>query len=381
MPALLINLKIDLQEKLDFLKVTIEDLTGLFEECHVKIRGNYSKECVEYIQRQLGNEVNFYQELQEADWIDATLEMLNQVKSRSIFLYFEDHRLVASRLQLEKTLTDFDNYNLDYLTYSFFKASNLDIKNLLPLNVNQRSLFSDFILTKSNLGLIGKISPRYHTFSLVSLISSEYFREVLEIENKKLKLFNSKISSILTRLFVYPRYRKVVATINNILAWFNIRLCLHSPASPFNLEKTWSESILNTHGWKFGILKEELFANYDDDNGAYEESLIKKGLYPFDANSIKIENDYLKNLNDVTLQINLKKGELFDCTYFSHNHRIRHAPKVKINVILGDITVHYKGNVISLLSGDNKLFYSNLSPVIHCNDFSELELIIFDEIF
>ena len=35
MPALFINLKIDDQEKFDFLKVTIADLTGLFEECHV----------------------------------------------------------------------------------------------------------------------------------------------------------------------------------------------------------------------------------------------------------------------------------------------------------------------------------------------------------
>jgi hypothetical protein len=54
MPALLINIKIDLQEKFDLFKVTIADLTGLFEECHVKIRGIYSKECVEYIRGQLG---------------------------------------------------------------------------------------------------------------------------------------------------------------------------------------------------------------------------------------------------------------------------------------------------------------------------------------
>jgi hypothetical protein len=72
MPALLINLKIDLQEKFDILKATIADLTGLFEECHVKIRGTYSKECVEYILGKLGNEVNFYQELQESDWVAAT---------------------------------------------------------------------------------------------------------------------------------------------------------------------------------------------------------------------------------------------------------------------------------------------------------------------
>jgi hypothetical protein len=379
MPALLINLKIDVKEKFEFFKVTLGDLSGLFEECHIKIRGIYSRECVEYAKGQLGNGIHFYQELQESDWVAATLEILGQVTSRSVFLYFEDHRLVASRQRLEQALEDFDRYNLDHMCYSFFKASQLDVKNLLPLGAIQRELFSEFYLSKNNLNLIGKISPHYCTFSLVSMVSVEYFKEILTVENKKIKIFDRKLIAILTRMFPHPRYRKVISTVNANFSWLNLRLCISDPTSPFNLEKVWYESILNNQRFKFGILKQELFANYDDDNGAYGESLIKRGLYPFDPHYFDMDD--ANNLNNVVSNITLNKGESIDCTYYSHNGRIRHAPKVQINVVRGSINVHYKDAFFSLSSGQTKFFYSNMSPVINCIEFAELEIKIFDDIF
>lgn len=378
MPALLINIKVDAQEKFEFFKITLADLSGIFEECHVKIRGVYSQECVKYAQAQLGNGIHLYQELQERDWVAATLEMLSQVKSRSVFLYFEDHKLVVNRQRLEQVLADFDEYNLDYLCYSFFKASQLDVNNLLPLGVTQRELFHEFYLN-NNSNLIGKISPHYCIFSLVSLASVEYFRKILTTENKKFKIFSRMLIVVLARIFPYPRYRKVIKAINDKLSWFNVRICISEPSSPFNLEKVWYEAMLDKHRWKFGILKQELFANYDDDNGAYGESLIKKGLYPFDAHSLDI--DGVKNLNNIVLQIELREGELFDCTYYSHNGRICHAPKVQIKVIRGEITVRYRDAIFPLSCGEAKLFYSNMSPVIRCIEFAELEVKVFDEIF
>ena len=46
MPALFVNLKIDQEEKLDFFKVTFSELIELFDEYHIKIRGNYTSECL-----------------------------------------------------------------------------------------------------------------------------------------------------------------------------------------------------------------------------------------------------------------------------------------------------------------------------------------------
>lgn len=380
MPALLINIKVDAQEKFEFFKVTLADLSGIFEECHVKIRGVYSQECVKYAQAQLGNGVHLYQELQERDWVAATLEMLNQVKSRSVFLYFEDHKLVVNQQRLEQVLVDFDKCNLDYLCYSFFKASQLDVKNLLPLGVTQRESFHEFALNNKNLNLIGKLSPGYYTFSLVSIVSINCFRELLLVENKNFKIFNGKITSLITRLFFYPLYREVLKKINHAFSFFGARLCIYPPSSPFNLEKIWFEStVSNRDGWKFGILKQELFANYDDDNGAYGESLIKKGLYPFDAQPPG--TDSAERLNSVVNQIALKEGESFDCTYYSHKGRISRAPQVEINVVCGKVIVLYQGVAFPLSSGDVKLFYSNLNPVIQCVESSDVQIKVFDEVF
>lgn len=378
MPALLINLKIDAQEKFEFFKVTLADLSGLFEECHIKIRGAYAQECVDYARDQLGKGIHLYQSLQEKDWVAATWDMLGQVGSRSVFLYFEDHRLVASRQQLQQTLAAFDQANLDYLCYSFFKASQLDVKNLLPLGALQNELLSEFDLSNSTLGLVGKISPDYYTFSLVSVVSVAYLKLILAADNRSIKLYSRMMVAVLTRLFPYPKYRRVIQKINAGLSWSNAILCIYEPSSPFNLEKAWYESILTDRGWKFGILRQELIANFDDDNGAYEESLIKKGRYPFDAH--KVDMSAVGKLGNVVRQIALKDGERFDCTYYSHNGRIRHAPIVQINVIRGSIAVHYQDDSFPLSSGESKLFYSNMSPVIHCIELANLELRVFDEI-
>ena len=379
MPALLINIKVDAQEKFEFFKVTLADLSGLFEECHIKIRGTYSQECVKYAQDKLGNGIYFYQELQERDWVAATLEILCQVESRSVFLYFEDHKLVATRERLEQTLAEFDKCNLDYLCYSFFKASQLDVKNLLPLGVSQRELFHEFSLSIQNLKLIEKLSPGYYTFSLVSLVSVKYFRELLSAENKRFKIFSKKITALTSLLFTYPRYRVIFKKLNHVISSFSARLCIYPPSSPFNLEKIWFESIPITGDWKFGIPKHELFANYDDDNGAYEESLIKRGIFPFGAHSFDM--DGVESLNNVVCDIILQNGESFDCTYYSHNGRIRSAPRIEINVVRGSIVVLYQGASFPLSSGETKLFYSNLSPAIQCIESSEVKIKVFDEIF
>lgn len=380
MPTLLINIKIDLREKFDLFKVTLSDLSGIFGEYHIKVRGAYSQECIEYIQRQLGNEIHLYQELQESDWVEATLVMLDQVKTRSVFLYFEDHKLLGTRQDLEKTLLDFDKYNLDYLCYSFFKASQLGVKNLLPLEVTQRELFHEFDLTAQNISLVGKISPGYYTFSLLSLISVKYFREVLSAENKPIKIFGRKVVSLIIRLFPYPQYRAVFKTINHSLSSLSARLCIYPPSSPFNLEKMWFESPFPIEeSWKFGILKDELFANHDDDNGAYGESLIKRGLYPFTTEENIRPEDICGTLIKKT--INLSQGQCFDLLYHSSVGRISNPPIVFIRVESGRVLLKLDGSESLMVSGDLRSVYSNRGAVLKADEAAVLELKIFDEIF
>ena len=85
MTALFINLKIDKQEKFELFKVTLSDIEKLFNECHIKIRGELADECILFAKELFFDRAKFYQELQETDWVAASLLMIENVKSRSIF--------------------------------------------------------------------------------------------------------------------------------------------------------------------------------------------------------------------------------------------------------------------------------------------------------
>lgn len=376
MPALLVNVKIDCQEKLDLFKATLADLRGLFDECHIKIRGTMASHCIEYAKRQFEGTAKFYQELQETDWVAASLVMLGQVGSRSVFLYCEDHKLVESQQRLKQVLDVFDGCELDYLCYSFFQASQLGVRNILPLNPRRHISVREFDLTEQNLRLLGKISPKYCTYSLLSVASVDYLVALLQLENKKYKVYSHFIARLLIKLFPFPRYRKVFDRINSAMAGLNARLCASPPSSPFNMEKFWFEFSPRGKAWKFGVLDRELFANYDDDNGAYGESLIKRGAYPFEVKAKRPDD-----LPSILLQVSLHEGEVYECSYHSHNGRIRRAPQVAVRVIKGHLTVAYGAMVVPLSAGEKGDFYSNLSPVLQCKQDSIIELTIYDEAF
>jgi hypothetical protein len=91
--------------------------------------------------------------------------------------------------------------------------------------------------------------------------------------------------------------------------------------------------------------------------------------------------DKIKAINGVGHKITLSNGEFFDCTYYSHNARIRHAPVVRITVIHGRVAVDYLNDSFQLSAGEAKLFYSIMSPVIRCFESAEIEVKVFDEIF
>nr|MBC8486057.1 hypothetical protein [Bacteroidota bacterium] len=237
MPALLINIQVDDEVKFDLFKVTLEDLRGLFNECHVKFRGAYSAECLAFTKRVFGQgqTLRFYQDLPEEDWVQATLNMAGFIKSRSLFLYFEDHRLVSSKEHLNKVLTSFDSCQLDYLCYSFFVASALGVENLLPLNPVKTELFDIIQYSPETNLVIGKISPKYCASSLVGIYSVTYFKALLSSLNVKRKMHSKVLIGVLARLLPYPRYKRLLCWANRWLVSLGINLCIWPPVTPFNL--------------------------------------------------------------------------------------------------------------------------------------------------
>ncbi len=381
MPALLINLKIDDEIKFELFKVTLADLRGLFNECHVKFRGAYSNKCLEFSKQILdkSESLTFYQDLQEKDWGDATMNMVSNVKSRSLFLYFEDHRLVSTRANLKSMLIDFDKYNLDYLCYSWFQASVLGIENLLPLNPVKTDLFHIIQYSQKTNSIIGGISPNYCAPSLLGIYSLAYFKSLLSTLNAKRKIYTRAFIAVLSRLFPHPRWRRVLHHINQYLSPLGISLCIWPPATPFNLEHLWFETVFCEKPWRFGFLSNELFANFDDDNGAYKESLIKRGLYPFKTQVEQGRNS--KQKPPVTFRVNLRDGEPYDCAYFSRNGRIIKPPVVHILVEAGKVFVACQSLETVLENGTGEYFYANKRPVVRSFGDSIITISIFDECF
>ena len=382
MTALFINLKINDQEKLDLFKITLSDIEHLFNECHIKIRGLLANECIIFARELFSDRAQFYQELQETDWVAASLSMIENVKSSQIFSYLEDHRLITSSNEFSLVLREFEKYQLDYLSYSFFRASRLDTNNLLPLNPKDGQKLSQFFLDKENIKLLSKISPLYFTFSLPSICSVDYFKKLLQNENKKFKINLRKLSSLLTIIFSYPKYKIVINFINFFLSFINSRLCLYPIDTPFNMEKLNIEmNSFEVNSFKkklkFGILKNELFANFDDDNGAYGESLIKRGLYPFDTS--KEVNQEIQN--HIKYTVKFRAGDISDFTYYSQIHRINYLPRIFININYGKLIINYNNDDIVLEKGDYKGFYTNLAPRLSCIEDTEIVISVYDECF
>lgn len=382
MTALFINIKIDNNLKFDFFKNTLADIESQFDECHIKIRGKFKKNCIAFTKKLFSNRAKFYQHLQENNWIAASLIMIENVKSRSIFIYLEDHKLVAPLQNLNLILKNFDKYKLDYLCYSFFKSSKLGIKNLLPLNPQHNNFFSQFLLDKKNIQILSKISPLYNISSVTGIYSTHYIKKLLYYKNKKFSFYFRKLISVLSIIFPFPKYRIIINCINNFLGFFNFKLAMEYIDAPGIIEElitatNISEMNLYQEKFKYAVLKKELFLNYDDDNGVYGESLIKKGLYPFDTNKkINLETPYQNKFI-----IKLSSGEIYDCSYYSYIDRIRILPRILIKVNSGELVVKYKNKDTVLKKNDHQIFYTNLSPLIKCIKKAKVSLTIYDECF
>jgi hypothetical protein len=376
MSAILINLQINEIEKFNLFKKTFSDICKLFKECHIKIRGELAEECLSFSENLFSGDFNKYQNLTSNDWVDATLTIVDNVKSETIFIYLEDHVLIGEAEKFSEIINEINNKKIDYVSYSFFRANNLMKENILPLNPTKSQNLSVFYLNSDSEKLINKISPNYYSLSLTSIISKKYFTEHLNGINYKYKIYNSRLMYFLWFFLGYPKNRICISKINKYLKLFNIGLCLYSPKTPFNFEQKCSETNFNKKNYKYGVLHNELFANFDDDNGSYGESLIKRGLYPYE-NKVKISN---LNKSNVDLVISLSKDEEYDATYYGHWHRIRNPPVIGLKVLNGSISIEIGSEVFFINSGKSEYFYANKSPIIKALDDSKFVLEIYDEL-
>ena len=195
----------------------------------------------------------------------------------------------------------------------------------------------------------------------------------------RFKFYSKTITALLSRLYTYPGYRRVAQVVNSLVNKCGIYYCLYPPASPFNLEKIWFETIFINRPLRFGVLTKELCANFDDDNGLYKESLIKRGLYPF---QLRVEQSHdAKETPQISFRVHLRDGDLYDLTYFSRRGRIRKPPVVHILVENGKVIVTCQSLGTTLENSSGEYFYTNKRPVVRSLGDSIITLSVFDECF
>lgn len=376
--SLLINVFINNELKFNHFIKTFSDIFNIFDEIHIKVRGLYKHDCLKFVRSKKKEKLYIYQYLDEKDWVSTTLEIVCNITSNSIFLYNEDHMLNCRKSYIRNVIKDFNNYKLDFISYSFYRASKLTLSNILPLEPRQNKYFNYFVLNKKKLNLIGKISPSYYYINLISIFSKEYLRFILSSENFIFKLYLNNFNRFIAKLLPSKR-RYFYNFLNQFLSKLNLKLCLYPPNTPFNIERVWYENGMLDGNWKYGILTQELFTNYDDDNGHSEESLIKRGLYPFKN---KYFLNHLLNRKDLLskFSIDLKKGEEFDCTYFSSKGRINICPVLCVETLIGSVDLLFKDKNLIYRSKNKLYIFSNIKNKLIAQKDSRVQIMIFDEI-
>ena len=376
--SLLINTFINDELKFNHFKITLSDIYTFFDEIHFKVRGIYKDDCLKYIKTKKKENLFIYQHLDDKDWVSTTLEIVKNISSQSVFLYNEDHKLNCKRTYFNNVINEFNYQRVDFICYSFFRATKLGMYNILPLNPKRGNFINFFDLNKRKIKLIGKISPSYYYITLISIFSKKYLKTILLSENLLFKFYSNNLNKIIAKLMPSTR-RYFYEYLNQFLSKLNMKLCLYPFNTPFNIERVWFENSKFRGSWKYGILNQELFTNYDDDNGHNGESLIKRGLYPFEEQFFL---NHLLNRKDLLSQfkINLKEGEEYDCTYFSRLGRINICPVLCIETLSGKVELFLKKRNLTY-EYENKIFiFSNIKNKITAMEDSTIKITIYDEV-
>jgi hypothetical protein len=375
MTALLVNVRIDSEEKYSFFQKTFSDIYDLFDEVHVKIRGSFSMPCQDFIENLKVVNLKMYQHLKGDDWFSDTSSMVFCIESDVIFNYVEDHILLNSRDKLSALLKEFSTQKVDFMPYSFYRASKLSENNLLPLIPCAFNFFHVIDLDNKSIQILGKISPNYFIISLLGIFSKKYLEIGFSTRNLKLKIYSRYLTSVIKRFFP-ARHQLFLKKINSVLRIFNARLFLTSYASPHDLERRWDDVDLDQR-LRIAIPKEEYFANYDDDNGAPGESLIKRALYPL---SIFLDNfdKSTERLKPISFHKKIDGDSIWHCCYYPEIPRIEYPPIILIEVETGYIKLKTKNGIFIKHAGESVAFYSNVSISVITVEAAEIKIFIYD---
>lgn len=358
MVTALCNVFINSEHKLAKFKETYPLVYEISDNWLVNIRGRFRKDVEEYIKETFAStekNVRFFSGLPDQDWAESTREIIKHAKYPYIYIYLEDHFLLKPLDQFREVIKEMGEQKIEYLSYSFFNIG-LSQENIEVMAPDYTKNLAYFTFTEDNYPELKRYCPLFYPYSLVSVSSLDYFRKLLEAEKKRLYKVSRYIQAFMALVyFRYPKNRQFWFKVNRWVSGLGIRFVIYTPASPFNLERSLSDIEPELLPLKVSVLKEELFANWDDDNGLSRSSLVKRGLYPHKLACPDSEEKLPKEQKTYFMT----KGETAKRQYFPDHSRVN-PPRKYIEVKRGKLTVSALKERHELKEGDKLWIYANI---------------------
>lgn len=356
----LCNIYINSESKLHYFQQTFPQVYEISDDWLVYIRGKYRDEVTAFIKKlpNSSSHCTFYSGLDDRQWAKSTQKILKDARYEHVYIYSEDHFLMRSLSQFKAVIKDMLEQKIDYFSYSFFNGG-IHAQSTEMLATQESEYFTVFELNEARLQDLKRLNPNFYPFSLVSISSKRYLLALIKIDEQRVIKLPYRLQVFLDIVFGFraPRNLKALFVVNRFLQYGGIRLTIYTPASPFNLERSLYNFEKHLLPLQIGVLKEELFANADDDNIVPGSCLVKRGLYPRQL----LSSEPLATTGDrMKVEHVLPKDEKLEAVYYPDVQRVYTIPQKQITVRKGKIVVSGRGEEHQLAEEESLIINANI---------------------
>lgn len=315
-----------------FKRSSVDFLKSDFSRFHFCIRGTNASKAYDFIERQnLNDKIHIYKQYDLNNWLFVMNEILKNISSNKFYLYFEDHFLQLNHEDFALVLQESDVANFDVMNTSFYQAIKFNQTELALFKSNEFKTFETFEIGENEINLLLTDGGERFIIGINSIFSKEYFEKNVLCYNDYKSLYSRVLPKFIWRLF--PKgYRMIYRFINqSVMNKLGFHLYWYDPASPFNFE--FSLKDLVEKNFIYALPNKEVCANLDDDNGALNSCLWKRGDY--------LELMPVASTKTIKYERNrpLEVDGTFNIRYIPRLSRVTKTAYVSIILLYGEIRV------------------------------------------
>ena len=247
--AIFSNFFIDNEERFKRMKDSFYSFKDInCKEWFVNIRGRFKYDVAKFLKNQLQDKVHIFHLESKKGWFYDSNEIAKNINASYVFIWVEDHLLIASPDTLNNCISEMKDFNADQLWYSWFMPN-----IILPYNVVKIDKQGKYISVRKIDGTAcAKIREEIKNYSIYRFLNDFYIISMTSVMRK----------DFFMKILTSPKpYLK---------RW--------SQMLPFDFEKRSKDNVVPII--KHAISNQELFVPIDDNGNQKGYSLISRGLYP-----------------------------------------------------------------------------------------------------